>query len=461
MVLASRSRLCLTSLAALAALLLLAPGLLPAQEGLRWRPLGPWGGTVTGITIHPTNPQILYAAGPLPGVVRSTDGGGSWKLLPGSPFTPAFVTIDPAKPSTLYAGQRYAGQVFKSTNSGASWRRISNGLPEDLDVLSLATDPSKPSRLYLGSPLGIWKSENGGASWQRANRGLPVHGNVYAVTFSVPRQPAGTAYVNVYPQGFGLRGHLAEALAGGRNPHGARLVPRAGRALDGHFHGKHPPQRRRRSDLGEPERLPGADLCWRLRLRPGGPGTRLRRRLRRGVDDGGVSPGSLPATLPGRHAGPGRDRGSLPLDRGGPGLRHALLGSARAFRGNGSGTRLAHPALRGSDPGTAPPVPEGLGHIILPVGHIAALPTPLGKPRGKDPRGGVHIAFSLGYIARCRGPKGKRRGSVSGKHGQIARSVIYIAETRTGLPRSRGYIAELQGYMARRPGAGGGRRGRR
>lgn len=201
MVLASRSRRRLISLAALA-VLLLASGLLSAQEAPLWKPLGPWGGTITGLAIHPTQPGTLYAAGSsLAGVVRSTDGGASWKLLPGSPLAPVFVTLDPAKPSTVYAAERYASRVFRSNNGGASWQLIRNGLPADLEVSSLAVDPSKPSRLYLGSTKGLWKSENGGASWQRANRGLPAGGNVAAGVFPILRQPAVTAYVNAYPYG--------------------------------------------------------------------------------------------------------------------------------------------------------------------------------------------------------------------------------------------------------------------
>lgn len=195
----SRVRPFLTALA----LLLLAPGLLPAQAEPRWTPLGPWGGSIGSIAIHPTDPQVLYAGGSLPGVVKSMDGGASWRLLPGSPFFPAFVALDPSQPATVYAARWSAGQVFKSTDGGTHWRLINAGLPGDLDISGLAVDPARPSRLYLGSSRrGVWRSVDGGASWQRASQGLPAGGNLQVTALAVPRRPAGTAFVNTIP--FGL-----------------------------------------------------------------------------------------------------------------------------------------------------------------------------------------------------------------------------------------------------------------
>lgn len=198
----SRTRPLLVLFAACAALLL-TPGLLPAQASPAWQPLGPWGGTVSNIAVHPSDPQVLYAGGSLPGVVKSTDGGASWRLLPGSPLFPAFVALDPSRPTTVYASQRTARQIFKSTDGGVHWRRINTGLPADLDISDLAVDPARPSRLYLASSReGVWRSVDGGASWRRASQGLP-NGETTQVTFlAVPRRRDGTAFANTIP--FGL-----------------------------------------------------------------------------------------------------------------------------------------------------------------------------------------------------------------------------------------------------------------
>lgn len=190
-----RARLSLITLA----LLLFIPGLLPALEVPRWTPLGPWGGTVDGVAIHPTNPQILYASGFLAGVARSTVGGASWQLLPGSPFNPLFVEIDPSRPSTVYSARRSDGQAFRSRDGGISWQPLSigpaNPAGSALFVGSLKVDPAKPSRLYAGTGHGVWKSEDDGASWQRLSRGLPNGGDVGVTLYAVPSRPAGTVYL--------------------------------------------------------------------------------------------------------------------------------------------------------------------------------------------------------------------------------------------------------------------------
>lgn len=182
--------------------LLLAPGLLAAQGNPAWQPLGPWGGSITSIAIDPIHPQVLYAGGVLTGVVKSTDGGASWRLLPGSPPFPSFVALDPSRPATVYASQQSARQISKSTDGGAHWRRINAGLPVDLDISGLAVDPARPSRLYLGSARrGVWRSVDGGASWQQASRGLPAGGNIQVLSLAIPRRPAGTAFINTTPYG--------------------------------------------------------------------------------------------------------------------------------------------------------------------------------------------------------------------------------------------------------------------
>jgi len=61
------------------------------------------------------------------------------------------LAINPATPSTLYAGT-YGGGVFQSTNSGGSWSAVNTGLSGDaLSVHALAIDPATPSTLYAGT----------------------------------------------------------------------------------------------------------------------------------------------------------------------------------------------------------------------------------------------------------------------------------------------------------------------
>ena len=77
-----------------------------------WTSNGPEGGTIRALAIDPATPTTLYA-GTYGGVFKSTDGGGSWSAV-NTGLTNTEVSalaIDPATPTTLYAGT-YGGSVF-------------------------------------------------------------------------------------------------------------------------------------------------------------------------------------------------------------------------------------------------------------------------------------------------------------------------------------------------------------
>ena len=78
--------------------------------------------------------------------------------------------IDWETPSTLYAGT--SNGVFKSTDSGESWTRTSNGLTNK-HVFTLAIDPHTPTTIYAGArDYGVFKSTDGGMNWTVVNTGL-------------------------------------------------------------------------------------------------------------------------------------------------------------------------------------------------------------------------------------------------------------------------------------------------
>lgn len=131
------------------------------------------------------------------------------------------ITIDPATPGTLYALQRsgfYSASVVKSTDAGASWVEINNGLASPL-IQDLVMDPSTPNTLYAATlsnePFGnigwgvepkktyaggVFKSTDGGASWAAVNAGLAWPGmdslNVWDLALD-PTAP-GTLYAGTW-----------------------------------------------------------------------------------------------------------------------------------------------------------------------------------------------------------------------------------------------------------------------
>ncbi len=175
--------------------------------GASWAAIGPTNSGVLALAINPATPTTLYA-GTRGGVSKSTDGGATWVAAnTGLPVAPHVGTlaIDPATPTTLYAGT-YRGGVFKSTDGGTTWVAASTGLT-NTSVRALAIDPATPSTVYAAGTTdyqvgtsggGVFKSTDGGATWIAANTGLT---DTYVTSLAInPATPA-TLYAGTFGGG--------------------------------------------------------------------------------------------------------------------------------------------------------------------------------------------------------------------------------------------------------------------
>lgn len=148
-----------------------------------WSSIGPTGGAVNDLAIHPTTPSTMYA-GTEGGVFKSTDSGATWSPATSGITDPTVqhVAIDPTTPDTLYAGTN--GGVFKSINGGATWGESEEGLPNRI-VRKIAIDPNAPSTLYAGTwGGGLFKSTDSGANWSQIATDKPefAAGQIYVLT---------------------------------------------------------------------------------------------------------------------------------------------------------------------------------------------------------------------------------------------------------------------------------------
>jgi photosystem II stability/assembly factor-like uncharacterized protein len=128
---------------------------------------------VHAITVHPEHTDTVYL-GTTKGVFRSTNRGDSWQRLslPGDPDIWA-ICIHPQNPRILYAGASPPG-VYRSDDSGDSWRKTADpGLPDRVimgfacRVMRLDIDPNAPNDVYATLEAnGAMRSRNGGESWE-------------------------------------------------------------------------------------------------------------------------------------------------------------------------------------------------------------------------------------------------------------------------------------------------------
>jgi photosystem II stability/assembly factor-like uncharacterized protein len=83
-------------------------------------------------------------------------------IVPGSPTRTIWATC------SAFGG----GHVFRSTDGGRTWANRSGNLP-DIPVNAMVVDPAKPSTLYAGTDNGVYRSVDAGGQWVDFSNGLP------------------------------------------------------------------------------------------------------------------------------------------------------------------------------------------------------------------------------------------------------------------------------------------------
>jgi len=163
-----------------------------------------WTG-VTDLVIDPTNPDILYAAswqrhrnvaglidgGPGTALYKSTDGGDSWfkinKGLPRSNMGKIGLAISPINPTVLYAAielDRRQGAVYRTSNSGGSWSKMSNTVSGGTGphyYQELVASPHEFDKIYLMN-VRVLVSDDGGKNFYQMKESQK-HSDNHSLTF--------------------------------------------------------------------------------------------------------------------------------------------------------------------------------------------------------------------------------------------------------------------------------------
>lgn len=149
------------------------------------------------VVVDPNDPEIAYVAAlgnlwkssPERGVYRTRDGGRTWaKVLFVDSLTGVVdLLMDPTDPTVLYAaayqrlrrtwgfnGGGPGSGIYKSTDAGDTWRRLTGGIPEgDKGRIGLAIARTNPRVLNAliehGSDPGTYRTEDGGEHWAKVS----------------------------------------------------------------------------------------------------------------------------------------------------------------------------------------------------------------------------------------------------------------------------------------------------
>jgi hypothetical protein len=80
----------------------------------------------------------------------------------------AFIAVDAHKLDN------FRPYIFKTTDFGKNWTKITAGLPENSYVHAVREDPGRKGLLYAGTETGVWLSFDDGAHWQTLQNNLPT-----------------------------------------------------------------------------------------------------------------------------------------------------------------------------------------------------------------------------------------------------------------------------------------------
>ncbi len=149
-----------------------------------------FGQCVHKIVSHPSNPDRLFLQNHW-GLYKSDDGADSWSdIANGVPSDFGFaLDIDPHEPNTAYIIPLESDEfrctpeaklrVYRTQNGGESWEPLINGLPQENafeTVLrdGMSTDGMNPTGIYFGTRNGrLFGSSDAGATWKTIEEGLP------------------------------------------------------------------------------------------------------------------------------------------------------------------------------------------------------------------------------------------------------------------------------------------------
>jgi photosystem II stability/assembly factor-like uncharacterized protein len=142
--------------------------------------------TIITLAESPLKPGLIWAGTDDGRLHVTRDGGGNWEDVGVNlPDPPRGLWVSRVEPSRFHAGRAYVSVdghrsdefrpwIFKTDDYGKTWKRISQGIPDDHPVYVVREDLLNPSLLFAGSEFGAYVSVDGGESWDRLGEGLPT-----------------------------------------------------------------------------------------------------------------------------------------------------------------------------------------------------------------------------------------------------------------------------------------------
>lgn len=113
----------------------------------------------------------------------SRNNGESWENVTPKGLSETMISILDAShhdagtayfAATGYKFNNFEPMIYKTTNYGKSWKKITNGIPEMDFTRVVREDPNKKGLLYAGTETGLYISFDAGENWQNFQLNLPA-----------------------------------------------------------------------------------------------------------------------------------------------------------------------------------------------------------------------------------------------------------------------------------------------
>ena len=156
-------------------------------KGLEYRSIGPFrGGRSAACVGVPSQPNVFYFGATGGGVWKTTDGGANWDPISDGMFKTGSVgaiAVADSDPNVLYVGMgespirgnvSHGDGVYKSMDAGKTWKNV--GLQDTRQISRVRIHPKNPDLVYVAAlghvwgpneNRGVFRSKDGGKTWEK------------------------------------------------------------------------------------------------------------------------------------------------------------------------------------------------------------------------------------------------------------------------------------------------------
>ncbi len=200
------------------------------DAGLSWVKKSDY--SINGMAVDPSDGRILYLATDATGLIKSVDGGETFRPCNEgfvnrniTQFVAAGLEYPLLYASTAYDGD--SGGIFRSENMGGAWALVApHQRLLNENVISFAVSPADPRSIWAVSFDGLLKSADGGKTWVRPKtflepaKPIPAVRSRRAIKGAVTRRPVPAEFPAA-----GVRIHVLRFLPGEALADGMAAVP--------------------------------------------------------------------------------------------------------------------------------------------------------------------------------------------------------------------------------------------